>query len=107
MTALVSMVALGAVCWVFRIAFVTLLPAERLPAQVRSSLEHLAPAVLAALVAVELVGLTEGASAAHAATLLVGTAVLGVVGHRTRRLSLVSGLGLVLVVILDLVIPRL
>ena len=57
MTALLAMLILGAVSWVFRIAFITLLPAERLPARVQTALDHLAPAVLASIVAVELVTL--------------------------------------------------
>ena len=52
MNALVAMVALAAICWVFRVLFIVFVPAERLPARFREALEHLAPAVLAALVAV-------------------------------------------------------
>src|SRR4051795_10027846 len=54
MTELVVMLALGAVCWVFRIVFVLLVPASALPARVRRGLDHLAPAVLAGIAAVEL-----------------------------------------------------
>jgi branched-subunit amino acid transport protein len=107
MTAWMSMLALGAVCWVFRIAFVTLLPADRLPARFRASLEHLAPAVLAAIVAVELVGLVRSATPADALTLLAAGAVIGVVAGRTRNLSIACALGLGLVVVLDLVVGRL
>jgi branched-subunit amino acid transport protein len=107
MTAGISMLALGAVCWVFRIAFVTLLPADRLPARLRASLEHLAPAVLAAIVAVELVGLVRNAPPADAMTLLAASAVIGVVAGLTRNLSIACALGLGLVLILDLVLGRL
>jgi branched-subunit amino acid transport protein len=37
------------------------LPADRLPARFQAGLEHLAPAVLAAIIATELVGLVAGA----------------------------------------------
>jgi branched-subunit amino acid transport protein len=107
MTAWISMLALGAVCWVFRIAFVTLLPAERLPTPLRASLEHLAPAVLAAIVAVELVGLVRSAPPADALALLAAGAVVGVVARRTRNHSIACVLGLGLVVVLDLVVGRL
>lgn len=101
MTALVSMLALAAVCWLFRIAFVTLLPAERLPAQLRSSLEYLAPAVLAAIIAVELVGLIRDTSADNALPLAAAVIVLALVARLTRSLTLVSATALLLVLALD------
>jgi branched-subunit amino acid transport protein len=107
MTALMSMLALGVVSWVFRITFVTLLPAERLPARLQAGLEHLAPAVLAALVAVEVLGLVRGAQPTYALALVAATVVIGVVAHRTRNLSIACALGLGVVLALDLVVPRL
>src|SRR3954447_22430975 len=107
MTALMSMLALGVVCWLFRIAFVTLLPAERLPARLQASLEHLAPAVLAALVAVEVVGLVRGAQPVDALALVAASTVIGLVAHRTRNLSIACALGLGIVLVLDLVVSRL
>jgi branched-subunit amino acid transport protein len=104
MTAWISMLALAAVCWILRIAFITLLPADRLPTSLRASLEHLAPAVLAAIVAVELVGLVRSAPPGDALTLLAAGAVIGVVAHRTRNLSIACALGLGLVLVLDLLI---
>jgi branched-subunit amino acid transport protein len=107
MTALWSMLALGIVCWVFRIAFVMLLPAERLPDRIRSSLEHLAPAVLASIVAVHVVALVRHASPGSALTLLGAIAIIGVVAYRIRNLSIVCALGLGLVLVLDLGLTRL
>ena len=43
MTELLAMLALGAVCWVFRIVFVLLVPATALPARVRRGLEGRGP----------------------------------------------------------------
>jgi branched-subunit amino acid transport protein len=106
MTALVSMLVLGAVCWAFRIAFVTIVPAERLPPKVRTSLEHVAPSVLAAIVAVDLVDLLRPAASVQAATLLLASILTGVVAYRTRNLSVVSGLALAVVLVLDLVVLR-
>ena len=51
---LTAVVALGLACWVLRAAFVLLVPADRLPAVVAQALQHLAPAALASIVAVEL-----------------------------------------------------
>jgi branched-subunit amino acid transport protein len=94
MTALLSMLVLGAVSWVFRIAFITLLPAERLPARFQNALDHLAPAVLASIVAVQLVTLLRGASPAEASVLLAAAAVIGVTAYITRNLSIACALGL-------------
>jgi branched-subunit amino acid transport protein len=107
MIALLSMLALGIVSWMFRIAFVMLLPAERLPDRVRSSLEHLAPAVLASIVAVQVVALVRHSSPGSALPLLGAIAIIGVVAYRIRNLSIVCALGLGLVLVLDLVLTRL
>jgi branched-subunit amino acid transport protein len=107
MTALLSMLALGVVCWVFRIAFITLVPAERLPARLQAGLEHLAPAVLAAIVAVELVALVRHAQPVDAFALLAASAVIGLLAHRTRNLSIACALGVGVVLVLDLVASRL
>jgi branched-subunit amino acid transport protein len=104
MIALASMVMLAAVCWLFRVAFVTLVPAERLPAGLRAGLENLAPAVLAAIVAVEVVSMIGDATSGEALPLLAAVAVTGVVARLTRSLSIVCGVGLGLVLLLDLVL---
>jgi branched-subunit amino acid transport protein len=100
-TALAAMVALGAVSWVLRIAFITLLPADRLPARLREGLEYLAPAVLAAIVTVELVGLARDAEPLDAMALAAAGAAIGVVAYRTHNLSIACALGAGVVVILD------
>jgi branched-subunit amino acid transport protein len=104
MIALVSMVLLAAVCWLFRVAFVTLVPAERLPTGLRAGLEYLAPAVLAAIVAVEVVGMLSHSTPGDALPLLAAVVVTGVVARLTRSLSIVSAVGLGLVLLLDLVL---
>jgi branched-subunit amino acid transport protein len=106
-TALISMLALGVVSWVFRVGFVTLLPAERLPSRLQASLEHLAPAVLAAIVAVEVVGLVRDAQPVDGLALLAAGAVIGLVARRTRNLSIACALGVGVVLVLDLVVARL
>jgi len=104
MIALVSMALLAAVCWLFRVAFVTLVPAERLPTGLRAGLEYLAPAVLAAIVAVEVVGMLSHSTPGDALPLLAAVVVTGVVARLTRSLSIVSAVGLGLVLLLDLVL---
>ena len=101
MTALLSMVALGAISWVLRIAFITLWPADRLPARLQNGLEYLAPAVLAAIVAVELVALVRDAEPLDAMALAAAAAAIGLVAYRTRNVSIACVLGAAVVVILD------
>ena len=101
MTALLALLTLGAISWVLRITFTTVLPADRLPARVRNSLEYLAPAVLASIVAVELISLTSDADPANAALLLAASATIAWVAHRTRNISLACALGVAVVLLLD------
>jgi branched-subunit amino acid transport protein len=102
MIALLSMLALGAVSWVFRIAFITLLPADRLPARLQNQLEYLAPAVLAAIVAVELIALVRHAEPLDAVVLLGAGATIGVVAYHIRNISIACALGVAAVLILTL-----
>jgi branched-subunit amino acid transport protein len=104
MTAVIAMVALAAVCWLFRVTFVVLVPAERLPARVREALGHLAPAVLAAMVAVEADAASRGDGPAIAALVLGSVLVIGVVVHRTRSLVLAIALGAVATLLIDVVV---
>jgi branched-subunit amino acid transport protein len=101
MTALLSMLVLGAVSWLFRIAFITLLPADRLPPRLHNGLDYLAPAVLASIVAVELVDLIHDAPPADALALLAAAAVIAVIAHRTHNLTLACTLGIAAVLTLD------
>ncbi|TCO45607.1 branched-subunit amino acid transport protein [Kribbella antiqua] len=99
---MIAMLLLGAVSWVLRIAFITLLPADRLPARLKSGLEYLAPAVLASIVAVELVALVRDAQPADAGVLLAAGAAIGIVAYRTRNVSIACALGVGVVLILGL-----
>jgi branched-subunit amino acid transport protein len=99
---MIAMLLLGAVSWVLRIAFITLLPGDRLPARLRNSLEYLAPAVLAAIVAVELIALVRHAEPVDAVVLLAAGAVIGLVAYRTRNVSIACALGVGAVLILTL-----
>jgi branched-subunit amino acid transport protein len=101
MTALLSMLVLGAVSWLFRIAFITLLPADRLPTRLQHGLDYLAPAVLASIVAVELVDQVRGAPPADAVALLAAAAAIAVVAYRTHNLTIACTLGIGVVLGLD------
>jgi branched-subunit amino acid transport protein len=99
---MIAMLLLGAVSWVLRIAFITLLPGDRLPDRLRNSLEYLAPAVLAAIVSVELIALVRDAEPIDAAVLLGAGAVIGLVAYHTRNVSIACALGVGAVLILTL-----
>ena len=103
MTGLTAMLLLAAVCWVFRIVFIVLVPAHRLPSVARRALGHLAPSVLAALVAVE----TQASARGGGLTTLyvVGSVVvMALVVWRTHSLVWAIGIGTTAAVLLDLVI---
>jgi len=102
-TGLTAMLLLAAVCWVFRIVFIVLVPAHRLPSVARRALGHLAPSVLAALVAVE----TQASARGGGLTTLyvVGSVVvMALVVWRTHSLVWAIGIGTTAAVLLDLVI---
>jgi branched-subunit amino acid transport protein len=100
MTALLALLALGAVSWVLRITFITVLPADRLPARLRTGLDYLPPAVLASIVAVELTALLTDAEPLDATLLLAAAATIGWVAHRTHNISLACTLGVAVVLLL-------
>jgi branched-subunit amino acid transport protein len=98
------MCLLGGISWVFRIAFVLLVPADRLPAAVRRGLDYLAPAVLAAIAAVEFVTVTASGDGTQAWASLAAIGVVAVVAYVTRNLTAVVGVALLAIVVLDVVI---
>jgi branched-subunit amino acid transport protein len=103
-TVLVAMLLLGAVCWIFRIMLIALVPADRLPRTVRQALGQLAPAVLAALVAVDAGAATRG-SDALTAVLVVGSLVMaGLAVRLTGSLLLGIGVGIGAALVIDLLI---
>lgn len=102
MTALLAMLALAIGSWVMRALFIVLVPAERLPEAVRESLTHLAPAVLAALVAVEVAGATHGLDLVGVLVMLGAVALAGVAARLTGSLGLAVFIGLGAALVLDL-----
>ena len=63
-------------------------PPERLPAAVRRGLRHVAPAVIAALLATSLAGHGHAVDLGTLAPRLLALAVAGIVTWRTRNLAL-------------------
>jgi len=104
MTELIVMGLLAAVCWIFRVAFISLVPADRLPAGLTRGLEYLAPAVLAAIAAVEVVAVVRDGDLDGNAATAVAMAVVAVVAYRWRNLTLTVIAGLVSIVIIDLLV---
>jgi branched-subunit amino acid transport protein len=102
MSELLVLLALGAVCWVFRIAFVLLVPPSRLPAAVHRGLNHLAPAVLAGIAAVELTSVLRDGSAGSSLLALAAMGVVAGIAHRFRNLSLTVLAALAAVLVIDL-----
>jgi branched-subunit amino acid transport protein len=103
---LTAMLVLAAVCWLFRIVFIVLVPAHRLPPVVRRALGHLAPSVLAALVAVETQASARQGSTVTGLYVVCSVVVMALVVRRTHSLLGAIGVGAAAAVLLDLVILR-
>jgi len=104
MTTVLAMLLLAAVCWFFRILFIVVVPADRLPSGARTALSQLGPAVLAALVAVEAHTAARGADLTTAC-LVVGSLVLaGLAVRVTGSLLLAIGTGVAAALFIDLIV---
>lgn len=78
MNALLVLLAAGVVSWLMRVMFITVVPADRLPARARHILTNATPAVLAALTVVLVIGGLRGAGEArlsHVVALVVAVVV--------------------------------
>ena len=106
MTGLAPVLLLAAASWLARLTFVVLIPAQRLPTPFTAALSHVTPAVLAALVSVETVGVMRGESAAAAAAVLGCIAVIAAVARRRPSVLYSVALGIAAVVLLDVVLAR-
>jgi branched-subunit amino acid transport protein len=103
-TGFAPILLLAAACWLVRLTFIVFVPAQRLPGRITTALGQVAPAVLAALVSVETVGVArEGAPSARLASLGC-VAAIAVVAHRRPSLTVSAGLGLAAALLLDLVL---
>ena len=106
MTGLVPVLLLAAASWLIRLTFILFVPAHRLPGRFTDALNHVTPAVLAALVSAETVGVVRSGSAASGLAVLGCTAVIAAVAHRRPSLTVSAGLGIAAVVLLDIVLVR-
>jgi branched-subunit amino acid transport protein len=104
MTALVAAFLLAAACWVLRVLLVAVVPADRLPTAVQESLQFLAPAVLASLVTVELVGAVRATALVPSLLMVVGMALAALLVRRTGSLALAVGVGASVALVVDLLL---
>lgn len=104
LTDTVAVIALGLLCWGLRVTFVLLVPADRLPAPIAQALQHLAPAALASICAVELTAVLHHADlrASVASTGVVALAAAVALWTRNMTWTVLAGVAAVLVV--DLVL---
>jgi branched-subunit amino acid transport protein len=98
-----ALVLLGLASWLLRIGLLVLVPASRLPAAVRGALVHVAPAVLAPLLALDLLQALRATPATAGATAAAAVAIAAV-AWRTRNVALTAGVALASVVLLDVVV---
>jgi len=99
---LIAVLALGLLCWVLRATFVLLIPPDRLPAVVAQALQHLAPAALASIIAVELTSAMDVANPASTMQALGVVAVAATVARLTRSMTWTVLAGIVAVLLVDL-----
>lgn len=102
MSELIALAAVAAAWWVFRITFVLLIPAERLPARVKEGLTYLAPAVLAGIAAVEMTSVLSPADVTGSALAIAAMGLVALVAYRFRNLSITVAVGLIAILALDL-----
>ena len=97
---------LAAACWLVRLTFIVFVPAERLPARISAALGHVAPAVLSALVSVEVFDSVRGGTPAAGVATLGCMAAIAAVAYRRPSLTVTAGLGIAAVLLIDLVLVR-
>lgn len=88
MIAVVVLLTVGLVSWVFRVAVITLLPARGLPPVVRRLLDHAVPAALAAMVGAGIAGGAALPDLAARLPVLAGAVATAVLAWRARGIAL-------------------
>jgi branched-subunit amino acid transport protein len=107
MTAFLVLFAAGAVSWLLRVLFITLVPASRLPAGLRSALEHGGAAVPAALIATALAHQGGPAALVVPSPALLALVASGAVAWWTRQLAATVAAGVAAFWLLGLAWPYL
>jgi branched-subunit amino acid transport protein len=87
-TAVLVLLAVGVLSWLFRVGAITLLPATRLPPPVRRLLDHAVPAALAAMVGAGIAGGAALPDLASRLPVLTGAVVTAVLAWRMRGIVL-------------------
>jgi len=87
-TAVLVLLAVGAISWLFRVAAITLLPAAGLPPGARRLLDHAVPAALAAMVGAAIAGGATLPGLASRLPVLAAAAVTAVLAWRARGIVL-------------------
>ena len=87
-TAVVVLLGVGVLSWLFRVGAITLLPATRLPPPVRRLLDHAVPAALAAMVGAGIAGGAALPDLASRLPVLAGAVVTAVLAWRVRGIVL-------------------
>ena len=103
-TDLTALLALAVACWALRVTFVLLVPADRLPAPVARGLQHLAPAALASICAVELTDALDPGDLVSTAASLAIVGLAAAVAVRTRNMTWTVLAGVAAVLVADLVL---
>lgn len=104
MTEVVALALVAITCWVFRIVFVVMVPADRLPRRIRRSLTYLAPAVLAGAAVAALTTTVTPTDPRGSVLALAAMIMVGLVAWRWRNLNLTVVVGLVAVLVTDLML---
>ena len=104
MMMLCALLLLAAGCWLLRVLFIVVVPAERLHPHAHEALDHVAPAVLAALVVVEASAATAGDGPAIAGAVFASLLAVGLVARLTGSLLLAVLLGGAAALLIDLVL---
>lgn len=86
MTALLILAGAGAVSWVLRALFITLVPARNLPEKFRVALTSGGPAAMAAMLATEFSDV-RSVESTTLAPWVVGAAIAALLAHRVRNLG--------------------
>lgn len=86
MTALLVLASAGAVSWVLRVLFITLVPARSLPQKLRIALNSAGPAAMAAMLATEFSEVRSVENTALAPW-VVGAAIAALIANRVRNLG--------------------
>lgn len=104
LTDLLAVLALGAACWALRATFVLLLPADRLPAVVSRTLQHLAPAALGSICGVELTDAAGSTDLVGAAASVAIVVIAAAVALWSRSMTWAVLAGIVGVLLVDLAV---